>query len=124
MNKRIGTLAAVFLLSTAAFADVTKEDLKKLAAAKISDSVVVAYVRAYGPMPRMSAQDLIELKSAGLSDKVLEQIAAEGPKPAPAPARTEAVERRVHVVLPPAVVCPPHAWHVPCRPWGRIGFCW
>lgn len=122
-KKSIGTLAAVLLLSAASFADVTKEDLKKLAGAQVSDSVVIAYIRAYGPMPRLTAQDLIELKNAGVSDRVLEAVAGD-PKPAPAPVRTQVIERRVHVVPPPAVVHVPRVWCGPWRPWVRVGFCW
>lgn len=131
MKKWIDTLAALMLLSAPAFAELTKEDLKKLAAAGISDGVVVAYVRSHGPMPKLSAQDLIELKSAGVSDKVLEQIARDEatPKaePAATPVQTEVVERRVYVTPPPAVVYAPSVWYSPwrpCRPWVRVGFCW
>jgi len=127
MQKIIGTLAAVLLLSAASFAEVTKEDMKKLAEARVSDGVVLAYVHSHGPVPKLSAQDLIELKNAGVSDKVLEQIAGGEPKPAPAdgPVRTEVVERRVHVVSPPTVVYVPHVWVGPWRPWRpwvRVGF--
>jgi hypothetical protein len=129
MKKLLGTIAAVFLLPAASFAEVTKDDLKKLAAAQISDGVVLAYVRSHGPMPKLSAQDLIELKNAGVSEKVLEQVAGgdSKPAPAPAPARTEGVVRRVHVVSPPPVVCAPHVWWGPWRPWHpwvRVGICW
>jgi hypothetical protein len=128
MKRLIETLAAVVLLSSAAFAEVTKEDLEKLAAARIPDTVVVAYVRAHGPMPKLSAQDLIELRSAGLSDQVLEQVAAAGdPKPASAPLRREVVELRVQAVSSAPVVVVPHVRYGPCRPrcpWVCIGFCW
>jgi len=101
MQKIIGTLAAVLLLSAASFAEVTKEDLKKLAEAQVSDGVVLAYVRSHGPMPKWSAQDMIELEGADVSENVLEQIAAGDPKkvPTPAPVRTDVIARRVHVVL-------------------------
>lgn len=127
MKKLIGTLAAVLVLSAACFGEVTKEDLKKLAGAQVSDSVVIAYVRSHGPMPGLSAQDLIDLKNAGVSDKVLEMLAAGDPKPAPPSVRTEVIEGRVHVAPPPAIV---HVPRVECgpwrrwRPWVRVGFCW
>ncbi len=127
MKDLLGTIAAVFLLSAASFAEVTKDDLKKLAAAQISDGVVLAYVRAHGPMPKLSAQDLIELKNAGVSEKVLEQLVIGDQKPAPAPLPTRVVERRVHVVPAPVVVGVPHVWYGPWRPWHpwvRIGICW
>jgi hypothetical protein len=78
-------------------------------------------------MPKLSAQDLIELKNAGVSDKVLEQIAGGGdpkPTPAPSPVRTEVVERRVPVVAPPPVVVAPRVWCGPWRPWVCVGICW
>lgn len=128
MKKLAATLAAVFILPAALFGEVTKEDLKKLAGAQVSDAVVIAYVRSHGPMPQLSAQDLIELKSAGVSDKVLEQVAAGDPKPPSAPVRAEVVERRVvHVVPVTAVVDAPRVWCGPWRPWRpwvRVGFCW
>ena len=129
MKTVVGTLAAVLLLSAACTAEVTKEDLKKLAGAQVSDSVVIAYVRSHGPMPKLSAQDFIDLKTAGVSEKGLEEVAAGDPKPAPAPqtVRTQVIERRVHVVPPPAVVCVPRVCYGPWRPWRpwvRVGFCW
>jgi hypothetical protein len=124
MKKVVATLASVLLLSAASTAEVTKEDLKKLAAAQVADRVVVAYVRSHGPMPKLSAQDLIELKNAGVSEKVLEEVASGDPKPASASVRTEGVERRIHVISPPPVVYVPHAGYRPWRPWVRIGFCW
>lgn len=134
MKKLMGTLAAVVLLSAPAFAEVTKEDVEKLTAAGISDGVVIAYVRSHGPMPKLSSQDLIDLKNAGVSDKVLEQIAQGEPapkaEPAATPGRTKVVERRVYVAPPSAVVCAPPVWYSPwrpwrpCRPWVRVAFCW
>lgn len=127
MRKAVVVLGVVLLLSGTAFAGVTKEDLKKLTAAQISDGVILAYIRSHGPVPKLSAQDLIELKNAGVSEKVLEQLASGDPKPAPAPVQTKVIERRIHVVPPPAVVYAPRVWYGPwrpCRPWVRVGFCW
>lgn len=123
MKKLIGTAVGVLLLSAASFAEVTKEDLKKLAEAQVSDGVLIAYIRAHGPVPKMSAQDLIDLKNAGLSDQVLERIAAGEPAVSPRPAPTPVIERRVHVVTPPPVFVP-RVWVHPCRPWIRVGFSW
>ena len=127
MRKAVRVLTLVLCLSGTALAEVTKEDLKKLSAAQISDGVILAYIRSHGPVPKMSAQDLIELKNAGVSEKVLEVIASGDPRPAPVPARTEVIERRIHVVSPPAVVDAPRVWCCPwrpSRPWVRVGFCW
>ena len=63
------TLLAALPLAVAA--QVTKEDIKKLAAAGISDEVILSYVRANGPVVKLSAEDVIELKQAGASEKVL-----------------------------------------------------
>src|SRR5688572_19076491 len=80
-------LALAFLagLPLAAAAQVSKEDIKKLAVAGISDDVILSYVKANGPVAKLSAEDLVELKQAGTSEKVLTAILA-GPAPAPAPA--------------------------------------
>ena len=66
-------MALTFLaaLPLAAAAQVSKEDLKKLAAAGISDDVILSYVRANGGVAKLSADDVIELKTAGASEKVL-----------------------------------------------------
>ena len=133
MRKWIGIIAALFLLSATSFAEVTKEDLQRLAAAGISDGVVLAYIRSHGPVPKLSAQDLIELKNAGVSNNVLERIAAGEPESkveppvANTPVRTEVIERQVPAVSPPTVVYVPSAWYSPwrpCRPWLRVGWCW
>src|SRR5258707_360108 len=60
------SLALTFLaaLPLAAIAQVSKEDLKKLAAAGISDDVILSYVRANGGVARLSADDVIELENA------------------------------------------------------------
>jgi len=86
MKKLSLALAFLAALPLAAAAQVTKEDLKKLAAAGISDDVILSYVRANGGVARLSADDVIELKTAGASEKVL--AVALGNAPAPAPAQS------------------------------------
>ena len=98
MVKSLATLAFLAVLPLAAAAQVSKEDIKKLVAAGVSEDVVLTYVRANGPAPRMSADDLIELKQAGAGDRVLSALAGGSPSPAPVPVpavRTEVVERVV-----------------------------
>jgi hypothetical protein len=68
------TLAALCCLGAAAFADIGKEELKKLARAGISDDVILSYVRSKGPVAKLSADDIIELKKAGLSDGLLSTL--------------------------------------------------
>jgi hypothetical protein len=79
-------------LSAAAFGDVGKEELQKLARAGLSDELILGYVRHKGPLARLSPDDLLELKKSGLSDSLLVSLlplqAVEGPKPASTDAAT------------------------------------
>ncbi len=84
MKKLAWTLTLLAALPYALSAQVSKEDLKKLAAAGISDDVILSYVRANGPVVKLSAQDVIELKQAGASEKVLSVALGNAPAPAPA----------------------------------------
>src|SRR3954471_24180495 len=93
MKKAAWTLALLAALPLALSAQVSKEDLKKLAAAGISDEVILSYVRANGPVAKLSAEDVIELKQAGASEKVLS--VALGNAPAPAPAYTPAYDQQI-----------------------------
>jgi hypothetical protein len=83
MKRLLPTLAMLCALEAAAFADVGKEDLKKLAQAGVSDDVILSYVRSKGSIARLSADDIIELKTAGLSDGLLAKLVAL-PEPAAA----------------------------------------
>jgi hypothetical protein len=67
-------------------AQVSKEDIKKLCSAGISDEVILGYVKANGPVAKLSAEDVIELKQAGASEKLLSVILS-APAGAPAPDR-------------------------------------
>ena len=71
MKKYAMALTFLAALPLALAAQVTKEDLKKLAAAGISDDVIVSYIKANGGVARLSADDVIELKQAGATEKVL-----------------------------------------------------
>lgn len=111
MKKTLIALALTGLIPAAAAADVSKEDIKKLAAAGISDEVILTYLRTHGPVPTFTADDLVELKQAGVSERVLAELAgrpaaAPAPPPAPAP-RTEVVERTVYVPSSPTYVIEP-----------------
>ena len=78
------SIALTFLvaLPLAAAAEVTKEDLKKLAAAGISDDVILSYIKSNGGVAKLSAEDIIELKQAGASEKVLSVALGNAPAPA------------------------------------------
>lgn len=81
MKRTLLTLFVVLLAAGAAFAGVTKEDLKKLVSAGVTDDVILAFVQANGPVDSLSADDLIELKKAGASDKLLQAVLAKPEKP-------------------------------------------
>jgi hypothetical protein len=70
------TLGALAALASTAFADVGKEDLKKLAQAGVSDDLILSYARAKGPVARLSADDVVELKRAGMGDSLLATLVA------------------------------------------------
>jgi hypothetical protein len=95
MGHIVRTLALLSCLATAAFADVGKEELKKLVHAGLSDDLIVNYVRYKAPLTRLSADDVIELKKSGLGDELLVKLlpyqepAAET-SPTPRPASTAA----------------------------------
>jgi hypothetical protein len=85
-------------LPLAVAAQVTKEDIKKLAAAGISDDVILSYLHSNGPVVKLSAEDLVELKQAGASEKVLSAVLS-GSVAAPTPEYRndrQAVERQVY----------------------------
>ncbi len=90
MKKIALTLSLLAGLPLALSAQVTKEDLKKLAAAGISDEVILSYVKANGPVVKLSAEDVIELKQAGASEKVLSVVLS---SPAPAAPSEYKVEK-------------------------------
>jgi hypothetical protein len=106
-------LAAVALfaaLPLAAAAQVSKDDIKKLAVAGVSDDVILTFVRANGGAPRMSADDLVELKKAGAGDRVLASLAGTSTSDAAAEAPSErVVERPVYVTRPTYVYSTPYA---------------
>jgi hypothetical protein len=80
------TLTFLAALPLALSAQVSKEDIRKLCSAGISDEVILSYVKANGPVAKLSAEDVIELKQAGASEKLLSVILG-APQAAPAPER-------------------------------------
>lgn len=65
MMKSLFAIAIFTAFPLAAWADVTKDDVKKLHAAGVSEDVILAYIKANGPLAKLSADDLIDLKKAG-----------------------------------------------------------
>ncbi|HLY11387.1 MAG TPA: hypothetical protein VKW04_18940 [Planctomycetota bacterium] len=76
--------ALAALLSILTFTpDLTKEDVKRLVMAGISDDVIVTYIRSYGPVRLLSPQDLVDLREANASEKVLAAVLASDAGPSP-----------------------------------------
>jgi hypothetical protein len=130
MNAKKITVALALLaaLPLAAAADVSKEDVKKLARAGLSDEVILSFIRANGPAPKLSADDIVDLKQAGVSDRVLAVLAGTTP-PAPAP-RTPMADGSVYapcattyVVQEPVVYTSYYStpWYYTC--WGWPYYC-
>jgi hypothetical protein len=69
-------LAAAFLMLSGSMilANVTKEDVKKLLVAGVSENTIVLYIRQNAPASPLTADDLIDLKGAGASDAVLNAL--------------------------------------------------
>ena len=68
-------MATASLVFLAVAAGITKEDLRRLAALHVSDEAILLVVRAEGPVDPLSAQDLVDLRRAGLSARVVEYLA-------------------------------------------------
>jgi hypothetical protein len=62
------------LVATSVAAEVTKEDAQRLVAAGIPDSVILSFLRAHGPIERISACDPVELKEAGAGERILQAL--------------------------------------------------
>ncbi len=85
--KRVLFLAACLaLLIAAPYAQaITKEDVVKLTQAGLGDEVIIAKIRKDGTVFDLSAADILELKKAGVTAKVLQAMLQAAPAPAPAP---------------------------------------
>ena len=64
------TLLTAILAFTLPFT-VTKEDLRKLLDAGVSDQTIIEYIRSNGPAEPLSVEDVTDLKKAGASDSIL-----------------------------------------------------
>ena len=81
--KRCTLFLVLFLtIPLVASADVTKEDIRKLVSNNISDSVIVAFIRANQPVHQLTSDEIIELKNIGASDAVLEALVGTSTQPA------------------------------------------
>ena len=68
--------------------DLTKEDVKTLVAAGVSDDVIVLYIQKHGPIsPPLTSDDLIDLRNSKVSEKVLSALLASTEDKVAAPPR-------------------------------------
>ena len=106
MKTTILALGIVLAPLAAAFGDVDKEELKKLCKAGLSDELILNYVRAKGPLATLSADDVVDLKKAGISDPLLASLIglAEPPKAKPAPVPASTAQAMAKLMSDPSIV--------------------
>lgn len=107
MRKTLLAMAILGTLGLPVLADVTKEDLKRLGAAGISEDIILSYMKTNAPVVNLSADDLVELKKAGLTNRVLAAATVQGASPQ-GPSNPLRVPDQV-AVAPPA----PDAYYPP-----------
>ena len=61
MKRLMLVLGLLSSFPLALAAEVSKEELKMLASAGISDNVILSYVKTHGPVAKLSPEDIIEL---------------------------------------------------------------
>lgn len=74
MKKTVLTFVLAGLVPACAFADVSKEEIRRLLVAGVPEEVVLTYVRQHGPVARLSADDLVDLRAAGAGDRILAEL--------------------------------------------------
>jgi hypothetical protein len=100
MKKLAWALAFLAAAPLTAAAGVSKRDLLRLAAARVSDDAFLTVIRAAGPVEPLSVDDLVELRDAGASPRVLRALAVYSPLvlppgPPPPPCRFDVPRRRI-----------------------------
>jgi hypothetical protein len=76
MTKILLTLALTGLVPVSAWADVSKEEIKRLLSAGVSEDVVLTFIQQHGPVAPLQSDDLVELRQAGAGDRVLSALLA------------------------------------------------
>jgi uncharacterized protein YcfJ len=106
-------------------------DIKQLSAAGIGDDTIISQIRNSGTVYHLSTADIIDLKNAGVSERVIDYMintpsTAEAPVPnvsvAPPPADPPPVE-----IVPQAVVVAPgpdFIWIDGAWAWGGVSWTW
>lgn len=72
--KTFLTIVSLFLAGGDAMADMSKDDIRQLLAARASDEAILRYVITHLPMEKLSPADVAELKGAGASDTLLKSL--------------------------------------------------
>ncbi len=68
------TAAALFLLLAAPALGASPEDVSRMAKARVSDEVILAQIQADGSSFELSTDQILALKEAGVSDRVLKAM--------------------------------------------------
>ena len=85
---------------------LSREDVRTLVRAGVGDEIILARLRTEGVTARPTAEEVVDLKKDGASDKVIEALLG-------APVTTAAPARVVH----PAYPGPPYGYPYPYPPW-------
>lgn len=108
MRRWTLSLVGFLAFPLVAGASVSKEDVRKLVENRISDELIIAFIRANGPVSALSSADLVELKKLGASDSVVLALLNAGPAPPvrrPVRERAREPEREVDRRPSPDTVC-------------------
>jgi len=72
--KALWTALVLLASSLPALAEVSKEEVRRLLDAHVSEQTIISYVQRNGPMEALSVEDLGDLKGAGASDTLLQAL--------------------------------------------------
>lgn len=115
MARILRPVAAFLLMAAPLAAYCSKEDVRRLVAAGISEDLITTFVRAHAPMERLSADDLADLKKTGASDRLLQLLIDMASAPAPVDA-APATPDDGSAAAPEDVVAPAYPYDY--YPWG------
>jgi len=76
----------LFLVTFCAYsqnAPLTKDTVIQMVKAGLPDDVIISKIKTEANLPNLSTDDLIALKSAGVSDGVIRALLSPAPKPEP-----------------------------------------
>ncbi len=71
MKTWVLAMWVLFSLPLSVKAGVSKEDIQKLVENRISEPLILAFIRVNGPVGELSSTDLVELKKMGASDSIV-----------------------------------------------------